>query len=303
MRKLLFFIFPVLLVAGISAQENKSSPTDSWIRIESSKKDFSVAFPPNSIVDAEDGEYRLYNYFKGNRFYISMENKPKANEEFTKGLSYIKDKNKYEFFKGEDFVGMQYKGEKTDDDYFYLWLSLASSKGKYTVSVYSKNPSDVDYARILYSIHLNGKPLFAQNDSTAVTDAKLVSVSSFQTDALVLNALKQKDSEQAKLPKEKVEENKEKDLNDYSRQLIVIKKPRAAYTDSARRNGVQGKVKLKVTFLAIGQIGDIALISSPDNSLAKQAFAAAKKVKFLPAEINGKPVDVTRTMEYSFTIY
>ena len=60
---------------------------------------------------------------------------------------------------------------------------------------------------------------------------------------------------------------------------------------------------LRVTLLANGSIGRIALTKSLDQDLDRQAFAAAKQIKFIPAEMDGKPVDTTVQVSYSFSIY
>jgi hypothetical protein len=54
---------------------------------------------------------------------------------------------------------------------------------------------------------------------------------------------------------------------------------------------------LKVTFLASGQIGSISTIKGLPNGLTEKAIAAARSIKFE----TGKTI--TRSVEYSFTIY
>ncbi len=83
----------------------------------------------------------------------------------------------------------------------------------------------------------------------------------------------------------------------------IIAKPRANYTDAARQNQVQGKVVLRVTFSANGSIGAISVISGLGNGLTEQAIAAARGIKFEPAQKAGQAVSVTKPVEYTFTIY
>lgn len=85
--------------------------------------------------------------------------------------------------------------------------------------------------------------------------------------------------------------------------LNITAKPRANYTDAARQANIQGVVRLKVTFLANGQIGPISAVSGLPNGLTEQAIAAAKAMRFTPKKINGVPVAVARVVEYTFTIY
>jgi TonB family protein len=83
----------------------------------------------------------------------------------------------------------------------------------------------------------------------------------------------------------------------------VLSKPRAIYTDAARLNFTEGKVVLRVTFSANGQIGAISVINGLPDGLTEQAIAAAKGLKFEPARRDGVPYSVTKPVEYIFTIY
>jgi TonB family protein len=85
--------------------------------------------------------------------------------------------------------------------------------------------------------------------------------------------------------------------------LRILSKPRPSYTDAARDNLTQGTVRLRVTFLSNGEIGSILPVKSLPNGLTEEAINAAKNIKFEPATIDGKPVTISRTVEYSFSIY
>ncbi|CAN5248116.1 hypothetical protein BH20ACI1_BH20ACI1_11540 [soil metagenome] len=62
-------------------------------------------------------------------------------------------------------------------------------------------------------------------------------------------------------------------------------------------------VQLKVEFLNLGKIGNASLFSSScsDKKLEQQALDAAKKIKFEPQIKDGKPITITKTVEYTFT--
>lgn len=85
--------------------------------------------------------------------------------------------------------------------------------------------------------------------------------------------------------------------------VFLISKPRPNYTVAARENDIQGKVRLLITFLESGQIGDVSPINELPHGLTEEAIEAAKNIKFRPATVNGKSVTVRKTIEYSFTIY
>jgi len=79
--------------------------------------------------------------------------------------------------------------------------------------------------------------------------------------------------------------------------------PKATYTDAARSNNVQGAVRLKITLLASGQVGSIVPVTRLPDGLTEKAIAAAKQIRFEPKMVNGVPVSVVVTREYTFTIY
>ena len=93
------------------------------------------------------------------------------------------------------------------------------------------------------------------------------------------------------------------------RPLKVTYNPQPGYTPEARINGLSGWIQLRVTFLDTGQIGDIYYVSESDAGknlskagLLKNAYEAARQVKFLPAIKDGAPITVTRILVYSFAI-
>lgn len=85
--------------------------------------------------------------------------------------------------------------------------------------------------------------------------------------------------------------------------LQILSKPRPSYTDTARNNVTTGTVRLRVTFLASGKIGNVTSVTSLPDGLTEQAIEAAKNIKFNPATVDGKPVTVTKQIEYSFSIF
>lgn len=88
-----------------------------------------------------------------------------------------------------------------------------------------------------------------------------------------------------------------------SSSLSIISKPRAVHTDIAKSKNIEGTVQLKVTFKKDGTIGKIKIIKGLPDGLTEQAVEAAKKIRFNPAIKKGKPVTVTKIVEYTFTIY
>ena len=59
---------------------------------------------------------------------------------------------------------------------------------------------------------------------------------------------------------------------------------------------------LKVEFLATGEVGKVVVLSGfPVSNLTDLAVEAAKKIKFKPAQIDGKPVTSIMAVVYSYS--
>ena len=93
------------------------------------------------------------------------------------------------------------------------------------------------------------------------------------------------------------------DLNSNLKPLQIIAKPRANYTDAARTNQTEGTVTLRVTFLPNGKVGDVGIVKYLPDGLTEGSVEAAKNIKFEPATLNGKPIAVTKQVQYSFSLY
>lgn len=85
--------------------------------------------------------------------------------------------------------------------------------------------------------------------------------------------------------------------------LAVLVETRPAYTDSARKEGVEGVVRLRVTFQADGTIGAVTPVTGLAYGLTEQAIAAARQIRFQPALKNGAPVTVVKTVEFNFFVF
>jgi hypothetical protein len=91
--------------------------------------------------------------------------------------------------------------------------------------------------------------------------------------------------------------------------LVILSHPYPIFNSKARKKGVQGTVRLRVTFTSDGEIGDVIDIPEKNKEkfvkygLTEQAIIAAKNIKFKPATKDGEPITVTKIVEYAFAIY
>jgi len=82
----------------------------------------------------------------------------------------------------------------------------------------------------------------------------------------------------------------------------VTSKPNPIYTDQARKQRVEGEVLVQVVFTAAGQVQVLRVVRGLGYGLDESAVQAAQKVRFVPAQRNGQPVDSTATLHIVFQL-
>ncbi len=181
---------------------------------------------------------------------------------------------------------------------YRLSLYFRTSAGFYSAEILARDRNVTALADFLSSLSVKSAPLF-EDKSGRRGVAATVSVDELPTSEEVRNFLDRKQTGKARLLKG----TQVIDLDVFfSRPVLFLEKAYPCYGDVARQNNVQGTVVLQVQFKADGGVGDIWVAKGP-ALLHESAVEAARKIKFLPAEIDDKPVDVVREVEYSFTIY
>ncbi|HJR06341.1 MAG TPA: energy transducer TonB [Pyrinomonadaceae bacterium] len=83
----------------------------------------------------------------------------------------------------------------------------------------------------------------------------------------------------------------------------ITGKPEPSYTESARKFGVTGAVRVRAILAASGKVTQVTPISKLPHELTQKAVEAAQKIKFKPAVKDGHVVSQYVTIEYNFHIY
>ena len=77
-------------------------------------------------------------------------------------------------------------------------------------------------------------------------------------------------------------------------EYLPIVKIAPQYPRSAAQHGIEGYVVLEFTVTTLGTVKDVKVIESePARIFDSAAIAAAKKFKYKPKVVNGKPIEVT----------
>lgn len=192
---------------------------------------------------------------------------------------------------------------RTSKEEFYLFLESTSGSKYLTITIRAKDATNPMIQRVLASISFEGKAVFNKITAAAPTVSATVSVFHLKSSEVVKEALKRKQIGKINVRVDEKTLEPKSGMNFYSRPLIILSKPFARYTDTAMSRGVSGIVQLRIQFKADGDIGDITVKKDLGSGLTDNAVEAAKRIKFLPAQVDGKNVDITKTFQYTFATY
>jgi TonB family protein len=85
--------------------------------------------------------------------------------------------------------------------------------------------------------------------------------------------------------------------------LKITYKPKASYTDKARYENVQGKIRVAILLGADGKVKFVLFLSHLGAGLDQEVLRAARQIKFEPKKVDGQPVSSIAIFEYGFNIY
>jgi hypothetical protein len=83
----------------------------------------------------------------------------------------------------------------------------------------------------------------------------------------------------------------------------VLTKPQPGYTDAARVFEVEGNVELRVVLKSDKTVGAITVVKKLPFGLTEMAIQAASGMSFEPAQRDGIPYSVIKSVIYTFSIY
>jgi protein TonB len=91
--------------------------------------------------------------------------------------------------------------------------------------------------------------------------------------------------------------------NEVTQRAVITFKPEPGFTEDARRNNVTGTVRLRAILSASGEVTGISVVKGLPDGLTEKAIAAARQIKFRPAQKDGRAVSQYIVLEYNFNIY
>jgi TonB family protein len=86
------------------------------------------------------------------------------------------------------------------------------------------------------------------------------------------------------------------------RPVEILFKPTPEYTDEARSARIEGTVSLELEFTAAGDIRVLRVVRGLGHGLDEAAQRAALRMRFKPAQSDGRPVDSRATVHITFRL-
>jgi TonB family protein len=83
----------------------------------------------------------------------------------------------------------------------------------------------------------------------------------------------------------------------------ILSKPEPGYTERARRGKISGLVRVRALLGADGKVKGVTVIRGLGGGLSEKAIEAARRIRFTPASVGGRPVSQFVTLEYNFLVF
>jgi len=86
------------------------------------------------------------------------------------------------------------------------------------------------------------------------------------------------------------------------RPVEIVSKPTPEYTDEARSARIEGTVSLELEFTSAGDVRVLRVVRGLGHGLDEAAQRAALRIRFKPAQSDGRPVDSRATVHITFRL-
>jgi TonB family protein len=314
-RRIALVILALLLCEFSHAQQ---SPSSDWVHLETSEKEVSFEMPKNFFYAFDNAGFTLTNpknwreriEYKEVHSLTAYENgatmffESYASNRSRSGLEFFPRYLGNETYQNLDFD--TFKGiYTTNEKAAYLAFHIFASKNTtYVFAVGAPDKENQTLVRFLSSVKLNQKRLFDRHPTNLTESSQSLTISSLQETPVEVADLTGEELNPKVSSNNGITIRSPEEKNAAtSKGLILLFKPRPPYTDTARRAQVQGSLRLRVSFLNNGHIGEIHVIKGLHPDLVQNAVKAAKRIKFIPAQVNGVATTVVKTVEYGFTLF
>lgn len=315
---ILFLVFSYA-AAPVFAQE-------SWHRLESDSKDFSIAvpsgyqvlsdkegyetakmisrFPPKTRTTKID-DIKMITASEGGASFL-VESYHTTNLDDALEILYM---GKFKPENSIDFTSSSFHGKsttKSDGGSYVLDVIFGSKDRIYRIFGAARSENNEHLKHFFSSVRLDGvAPFVLGSPLEGKIKEQEVLISGLQETPFVFEKAEKTETAPTAIPvgdKMARVPGVRPQMQDPNR-IFFAYKPNPSYTPKARKKGTVGTISFRVTFGAEGRIEKIVALNELENGLTEQAVKAARLIRFLPQQVDNKPVTVEKMIQYTFSIY
>lgn len=300
----------IFFCASYSAVLSQTDPAGGWNRVQSDNGEFSIEIPADYsyFIDA-DGfvvghdnrdfavrDMQLLNAYSEGTL-VSFEIYRADSDAQTELLNATLERGvrprkiKYRDIEMKEVVRDENKNTSAGEPFYFVSRYFRSKEFVYVLSCLSRNGETAAMTRFFDSLKFTPDAVAPSPGIRRLTELKLSTVDVKTIDPPIPIS----NTAGLIIPKTSPDPN-------YT-PMILASKPRAAYVRSARNREVTGAVRLRIVLASNGFTPKIDVTHPLPEGLVRQAIFAALRIKFLPAERDGKLINVAKTLEYTFSIY
>lgn len=300
----IFLLIVVIVAAAVSA----TAQTTKWTRYVAEDGKFSALLPTGAVIDAkksDSGEFFwVYGFVPAVEITLTARKRP----EFLFIRPVPGQPEQPQSTENEEFVVSKWEN-KTGGRYQTV-IGILGKKILYNLRVEGPAANHPDVMRALLGLRIHGKPLVSQKDPETDAAGEVV-LSKLVTSPEIEEARKRKivDMKGRISYEAATNGNVAPPKPNYTRRAIIVEQPPpmpdpgSSYLALRNATQVRGvnvsNVTVRVTLRADGQVGDIVFIGTPLADFAKRVRQAARKIRFVPAQLDGRNVDSEEFIDYS----
>ena len=313
---LVFFLTSTTVLSGQQAAK--------WTEVYDDKLGFALTLPSDFLIDNnEQRDYFLApvlaslpevkDVFErpvlyGRHASVSMRVSVRSIRQTSQAKDYLW---RYVPFSGDgypfqDFKVGKYTGRKVTldrDELLGTLVAMAVGAKIVTVTAYAAETDRAIYERFIRSLTLDGQKLFGVDSDEIVYAQTRVALSDLQTSPEITVALAVRRS--------RIRFSGARPLSDFvsepkpsstmTRHLIILRQPRK-FPYLPPHQKFNGTIKAKVVFQKDNTIGDIVIYGDAPKQMLKKIFAEIQEIKFLPAQIDGRNIDLKKDLRFDLRI-
>lgn len=307
MKKFTIIFSTILLLSvAVSAQITSDSSTE-WKTLSPENEEFSVDAPKDIERFCNDDKCinNKYSWKSVGTYIFIFTNDLKSGFDETP-MKFIEVNQKAELEKQTNQDEMKF-AFSDDEEFFHTIYTKKTKTRTYFFHLVSGKKDDPNVLRFFKSLKIKPGSEAGETDKESVEDIakaenpeqqKPVSGTGSGRGSGVGNGIGTGQgggfSTSSQNSETKVLENKP---------LQITFKPKPRYNDFARYYGITGNVRMRMTFLKNGAIGETIPLTKLPFSLTKSATEAAKQMRFEPMIENSQTISTTKVVVFNFTIY